>query len=118
MPKNLTTGHRKLILAELNKIVHNDFDCDGTGSTFCPGCVAIRAIHALRDVYEEIDEIDHNLEVDEAESNIVPPLIAQDEPPVAPSLYSVGELDEIAERILDGQKGDGDTSVPEISVRH
>ena len=69
MPKQkqpeITNEERKELLDAVSVMVHMDFaDCDGSGSVFCPGCVAVRAAHALIEVYEDI-------EVDQIADNVI-----------------------------------------------
>ncbi len=48
---------RELVLAQLSQMIHDDFPgCNGSGSVFCVGCIALRATHALIEVYEEVAE--------------------------------------------------------------
>lgn len=57
MPRPTTTKERNTLLIKLSDIVHHDFEgCNGSGSVFCVGCIALRSIHALVEVYEELDE--------------------------------------------------------------
>ncbi len=60
---------RDLLLAQLTQMVYEDFHgCNGTGSVFCLGCIAIRSVHALVEVYEELDQQD---EIDQLSDDLI-----------------------------------------------
>ena len=97
---------RRLLVLALSEVIHADFTpCDGKGSAFCLGCVALRSIRDIQEVYEELGD----------DQEVTPPLV----PPILPEetavTFTIGELDEIAQRILsntkDGDDGDTDLDV-------
>lgn len=108
MPKRTTDDEtRQILLEELSHIIHADFpNHDGTG-TFCTGCVAIRSIHALLDIYREIDE-PAELIGDEQLEALLSQMGKTSTIPDQTASTPIGELDEIAERILRNRNKDSD----------
>lgn len=110
----MTNTQRQQLLEQLADMVDVDHpDCEGL-SVFCPGCVAVRSVDALMEVYHDHESPASNPHPTYSLSG-VPPLLPPEMTTAKAADITIGELDDIAERIIRERNG-GEPDIENITI--